>query len=122
MSTALIRDIRSALFDFERPLPEDVTLTTGVRELIAAVSESEDDLLRVTQQRDDLSQWRTAAILERNRLQMQNEDLQASLTNALATGRLAADRYRALRKADRLVAFAVGIAFAVVAHVLWTVL
>ena len=47
MSTALIRDIRSALFDFGRPVPEDVTLTTGVRELIAAVSESESDLARL---------------------------------------------------------------------------
>lgn len=55
MSTALIRDIRSALFDFGRPVPEDVTLTTGVRELIAAVSESEDDLLRAEVERDKLA-------------------------------------------------------------------
>ena len=53
MSTALIRDIRDALADFGRPVPEDVTLTTGVRELIAAVSESEQDLERVRADRDD---------------------------------------------------------------------
>lgn len=115
MSTALIRDIRSALFDFGRPLPEDVTLTTAVRELIAAVSESEQDLERCRVERDELA-------ADLRALRNTTASLRADLDVALSRGRLAADRYRAFRKADRLVAFAVGIAFAVVAHALWTVL
>lgn len=67
MSTALIRDIRSALFDFGRPVPEDVTLTTGVRELIAAVSESEDDLERVRADLNTALADKAAAVAEWHR-------------------------------------------------------
>lgn len=54
--TAMQRDIHRALTDFGRPIDDDVTLTTAVRELIAALSESEQDadrrVLRAIEERD----------------------------------------------------------------------
>lgn len=118
MSTALIRDIRSALFDFGRPVPEDVTLTTGVRELIAAVSESEQDLERVRADRNAIAIDCTTATLERDKARADAADLRATV-DGLVTERttLIATTNQRLYNAKG-VAFFAGVAVATIVEAL----
>lgn len=112
MSTALQRSIQRALADFGRPTADDATLTTGVNELIAALSESEQDAVVRAKQRSAAYADRDSALDDLAAVTQERDTALADAADLRTTvDGLLTERTTLIATANRRLYDAKGIAF-----------